>query len=111
MFDSGHPLVQIGYTLLASVAGAVTALSFRPWEGMSGRAIGMSLFVGASFSIFVTPWIVRGAFGTSDIDPRLAGGIYYLMATGSNILIPLVIKRFSGLIGNGDINGAGQEEK
>ena len=97
--NSEGPLAQLVWTILASFAGALTALSFRPFAEMKAVEIGLSLFVGASFAIFVGPWAVRLIFGSAPMDMRVVGGIFYLMASGSNILIPLLVRRLGGLIG------------
>lgn len=81
------------YPLIASLAGAVTALSFRPFKTMSSVEITLALFVGASFAMFVAPWVTKAVFGEGPIDVRLQGAIFYMMASGSNVLVPVVIKR------------------
>ncbi len=80
------------WPLLASVAGAITALSFRPWRGLSRGEVLMALFVGASFAFFVSPLVLELVFGKGPIEPRKLGAIYYVMATGSNALIPAAVK-------------------
>lgn len=74
-------------------------MSFRPFAEMRAGEIILSLFVGASFAIFVGPWVVRMVFGAAPMDIRILGGIFYLMASGSNVLIPLLVRRLSGLVG------------
>lgn len=87
------------YTILASLAGALTALSFRPFTSMTRVEIALALFVGASFAIFVGPWFAQWVFGTGPIDTRVMGALFYILATGSNVLIPLTVRRVSALIG------------
>jgi hypothetical protein len=94
-----NPLMRWLWPLLASLAGAVTALSFRPFKKMSGIEIAMALFVGASFAWFVSPWVNHMIFGNGPTDIRVLGGVFYLMASGSNILIPFAIKWFSKVFG------------
>lgn len=94
-----NPLLAWLWPLLASLAGAVTALSFRPYAKMSPVDILMALFVGTTFAWFVSPWVAHTAFGYEPPGIRVVGGLYYLMASGSNILIPVAIrglKRFFG---------------
>lgn len=91
--------------LLGSVAGAITALSFQSWKDMTRGQILMSLFVAASFSFFVAP-----LFFSSVRDTRAAGGIFYLMATGSNVLIPRAVKWLSSAF-NGGSEPQGPEAK
>ena len=93
------PLVRLLYSVLASIAGAITALSFRPFKTMSRTEITLALFVGATFAMFVGPWVAFAMFGNGPVDIRLLGGLFYLMASGSNILIPLAVRKLSGLFG------------
>lgn len=97
--NSDSPGAQFAWTVLAAVAGAVTALSSRPLESMTRWQIGLSFFVSASFAIFVGPLLVRLIFGVEPPDIRLTGAVYYLLATGSNVLVPLAVRRLSGFIG------------
>lgn len=87
------------YAVLASFAGALTALSFRPFKRMSGGEITLALFVGASFALFVGPLAAQWIFGKGPVDIRLFGAVLYVMASGSNILIPWVIKRIQVMLG------------
>lgn len=92
--------------LIGSVAGAITALSFQSWKNMTRTEISLSLFVAASFAFFVSPLIFRNIH-----DVQVAGGIFYLMATGSNVLIPKAVRWISGAFGNGaDITKEGGSE-
>lgn len=103
MSDFSHPLTRILWAFLASIAGAITALSFRPFKDMKRGEVTLALFVGASFAMFVGPYAVWLTFGTGPVDTRVLGGLFYLMASGSNILIPLAIKKLSQFFGsNGD---------
>lgn len=95
---SESPFSQFVWTVLAAIAGAITALSSRPLDSMTRLQICMSFFVSASFAIFCGPLLVRFMFG-DNADLRIAGAIYYLLATGSNVLVPLAVKRLSGFIG------------
>lgn len=83
------------WSLLSSVAGAITSLSFQAWKNMSFAEIMMSLFVAASFAFFVGPVVLK-----SVDDLRMSGGLLYLMATGSNVLIPRAVKWLSKVFGD-----------
>lgn len=83
--------MKIMYPIFASVAGAITALSFRPFKDLTPLQIGMSIFVGWSFAYFLGPFVVHTILGTNN-DVRMQGGIYYLLASGSNALIPIAVK-------------------
>jgi hypothetical protein len=90
------PVWKFLYPLLAALAGSLTALSFRGWDGLTRTQITLTIFVGASFAYFVSPLLFSKV-----TDIREAGGILYLLASGSNALIPLAIKRLGTLVGNG----------
>jgi hypothetical protein len=96
MTDADGPVARIVWPILASVAGAITALSFRPWKDMGPAEIGLALFVGASFAYFVGPWVVQMM---KPDDPRMQGAIYYVLASGSNAMIPLAVKKLSIFFG------------
>lgn len=89
-------MLRWAYAVCASLAGAVTALSFRPLRTLTRAEITMAVFVGATFAIFVGPFVVRSLLGAT-ADPKLEAGIYYLMASGSNALIPLAVKKLGQL--------------
>ena len=97
MTDS--PWLRLLWPLLASLAGAITALSFRPYRNMSALEVTMSLVVGTSFATFVGPLAAVWIFGTGPVDIRLLGATFYLMASGSNVLIPLAIRKLSQMFG------------
>lgn len=93
------PFMRLVWPLLASIAGAITALSFRPFQSMTRGEIVMALAVGTFFAVFLGPWVAAQLFGTGPIDIRILGGVFYLLASGSNILIPLAVKWLGGLLG------------
>lgn len=95
------------WILLASFAGALTALSFRPFKDMNKHEIAIALVVGASFAIFVGPWVATLVFGNGPVDIRILGGLYYLLATGSNTLIPIAVRWLGRVFGtNGESSEA-----
>lgn len=100
MLETDGPLMKWLWPLLASMAGAVTALSFRPYKRMAPVDIGMALFVGTTFAWFVSPWVNHVIFGEEPPDIRILGGVFYLLASGSNILIPFAIRRLRKLFGS-----------
>lgn len=94
-----HPFTRALYLALAALAGSITALSFRPFQSMSKVEISIALFVGASFSIFVGPYIIYLWFGSGEVDYRIAGAMLYIAATGSNVLIPIAVKKLTEFFG------------
>lgn len=94
-----NPIFRWMWMVLASFAGAVTALSLRPYKNMQPLDIVIALIVGTTFALFVSPWVAHAAFGYEPPGIRVVGALYYIMASGSNILIPVAIrwaKKFFG---------------
>lgn len=94
--------LRVAWPLVASLSGAITALSFQPYRNMSPVQVFMSLIVGTSFAYFVGPLAAHFIFRDGPIDTRLYGSVLYLMATGSNVLIPLLVKWLARFFGTGD---------
>ncbi|WP_069338320.1 hypothetical protein [Sphingobium yanoikuyae] len=94
-----EPFSSVAYTIMAALAGAVTALAFRPWKKMTGLEIALTLFVGFSFAIFVSPWVAHSIMQVPANEPRAASFITYVMGAGSNILLPRIIQFFERLLG------------
>lgn len=92
----GHRFV---YTIFAAVAGAVTALSMLEWKRMTWQEITLTVFVGATFSLFAVPWLAADVAGVKIDNLRVICGVTYMGATGANILIPVAIRRLRGLLG------------
>lgn len=96
-FDSA--LNRLLYTLLGAFAGAITALAFMKWKEMSKIEIALTVFVGFSFAVFVTPWLAQMVFGVADTDIRVMAGLTYVSASASNTLLPKLIRKVSKLTG------------
>ncbi len=97
MNDTDH--ARYFYVGMASVAGAITALSMLPWKRMSWSEILLTIFVGTTFSVFAVPWMAADLAGMNIDNLRVICGITYMGATGANILIPVAIRRLRGLLG------------
>lgn len=95
------PLARFLWPLLASLAGGIASVGLRPFEGLSPGKIFMAVFVGFSFSYFVGPWAIRLMFSSGEaIDIKVLGGVYWTMATGSNYLIALFIRKIGAVMGD-----------
>ena len=104
MDEQGY--IAKAYIAMAAIAGAITALAFRPWQKMTKGEIFLTLFVGFSFALFVTPWIAESVFGIAYNNLRVIAAITYVFASGSNILLPVIIRSFSRALGHeGKDNG------
>ena len=84
------------YPLLASLAGALAALSIQPDRNMTWRQTSLFLVSGTGFGFFVFPLIFQ-----SVSNPQIAGGICFLMSATWYTLLPLLAKKvFAPLIGD-----------
>lgn len=87
---SPHTITVWG--VLASLAGAATAVSFMPWSKMRWAEIAMTLFVGSAFATFGVPYAVEKLTGIK-LDNMQAVGFYmYIGATGVNVFLPIIIR-------------------
>jgi len=95
-----NPLFKVVYPAMAAFAGSVTALAFMRWKEMTRVEICLAVFVGFSFAMFVTPWIAHLIFGVSEADARTTTGLTYVMATGSNTILPTLVRRLNRILGS-----------
>lgn len=86
------------YMAMAAVAGAITSLSGLAWRTMTWGEIFLTLFAGASFAIYVTPWLAHIALGANS-DQKTIAGLTYVAASGSNFLLPVMIRYLKRLLG------------
>jgi hypothetical protein len=87
---------QFVWLCLAALAGALTALSFKQFQPLTVRERVMLVFVGFVFAIFVGPLIVGWVLPNEQANSKIVGALYYLIAAGSNWLLPAVIERLAG---------------
>lgn len=84
---------------LASIAGAVTAMSFQQYKDLTWRERSMLVFVGIVFAVFVGPLIVGWLFGAEKPDSKIVGASYYIIAMSANVIIPKLLKAVEALAG------------
>lgn len=92
--DSNDPVTRYAFLTIAAFAGAVTALYAQAWQKMSGPEIGLSLFAGVTFSLFVIPLIGEYYWKVPVDDLRLACGLTYLGALLAHVAIPILLGKF-----------------
>lgn len=102
--DDHGLLFRFGYVLMAAAAGAITALAFTRWKEMTRSEIALTLVIGFSFAIFVTPWLASSVFGIEDSNIRAIAALTYIFGSGSNILLPVIIRWVGRFFGNGERN-------
>lgn len=100
--DDNSQYLRIGYVALAAIAGAITALGFQKFKTMTRTEIAITLAGGFSFAIFVTPWIAHSWFGVMETDTRAIAALTYVFGSGSNILLPTLIRAVKRLLNTGD---------
>lgn len=102
MIDEHAVWLRYSYVALAALAGAITALAFKSWREMSRTEISLTLVAGFSFAIFVTPWLAESVFGVHPTNVRAIAALTYIFGSGSNILLPLIIRWVGRVFGNGE---------
>jgi hypothetical protein len=85
------------WLLMAAMAGALTALSFKQFQPLTTRERIMLVFVGFVFAIFVGPLIVGWILPDERASSRIVGALYYIIAAGSNWLLPWAIEKATGI--------------
>ncbi len=89
----GEDIKQFLWITLASLAGAITALSLRPFDEMSLQRRFMVVFVGFVFAIFVGPLIVDWGMPSEPANSRSIGGLYFLIAAAAYTVLPAIVNR------------------
>ena len=92
MDDEPHTYFRFGYVAMAALAGAITALAFTRWKTLTRTEITLTLMAGFSFAVFVTPWVAQAFFGIPDSNVRAIAALTYIFGSGSNILLPMLIR-------------------
>lgn len=92
---------RMGYVAMAAAAGAITALAFTRWKQLTPIEIALTLIAGFSFAVFVTPWVAHTLFGIEADDIRAIAALTYIFGSGSNILLPLLIRWVARSFGSG----------
>lgn len=100
--DEHSTILRFGYVALAAVSGALTALGFVKWKDMSRSELWLTLVGGFSFAIFVTPWIAHEWFSVAESNTRALAALTYVFGSGSNILLPTIIRAIKRLLGTGE---------
>lgn len=100
--DDQSQFFRFGYVALAALSGAFTALGFLKWKELSNTEIALTLVGGFSFAIFVTPWIAHEWLGVAETNTRAIAALTYVFGSGSNILLPSIIRSVKRFLGTGD---------
>lgn len=102
MNDASHPLIVWLWMLLATLGGAATSISFRPYKEMTWKEIALAFVVSSTFSLFVgslvAELVARYLFGPGPINLRVFGAVMWFMAAAAHFLIPVAITRARNVI-------------
>lgn len=97
MNDNGSPLVVWLWMILATLGGAASSISFRPYKDMTWRDILLAFTVSATFSLFVgslvAEFVARWLYGPGPVNLRVFGAVMWFMAAAAHFLIPVGISR------------------
>lgn len=100
--DSHNPLVW-AWLVLASLAGAVTSIAFRPYKDMTWRDILLAFVVSSTFAIFVgsaiAEWVAVKLLGGGQINLRVYGAVMWFMAAAAYFIIPVLFARAKRWVG------------
>jgi hypothetical protein len=98
--DDHGQFFRFGYIALAAISGAFTALGFVKWQEMSRAEMWLTIAGGFSFAIFVTPWVAHELLGVAETNHRAIAALTYVFGSGSNILLPTIIRSIRRLLGS-----------
>ena len=103
--DTGGGIFWL-WASLATLSGAISSISLRPYKEMSKAQIAMAFTVSSTFAMFVgsfvAEWVARRFFGPGPINLRAFGAVMWFMAAASHFLLPVMIsraKRFADAFG------------
>lgn len=99
MIGGESPVTNWIWTVLATIGGSISALSFQPYKRMTRAEIGLSLVVSFTFALFFGPLVGYWIFGTGSVNWRLMGAVMWGMAAGAHYLIPLGIRKLGLMSG------------
>lgn len=95
-------MVRYIYIPLAALTGAVSSLGARKWQTMGTAQIALSLVMGTSSAIFLTPWIAHQFLGIDEKDARAAVGLTFLVGFSAFLLLPRLTDWLMKFFGTGD---------
>jgi len=90
------------YIPLAALMGAVSSLGARKWRQMNRMQIMLTLVMGTTSAIFLTPWVAHKFFDVREDDARAIVALTYLMGFGAFIFLPKLTEWAGKIFGAGD---------
>lgn len=95
-------LVRYVYIPLAALMGAVSSLGARKWRQMNRAQIIMTLIMGTTSAIFLTPWVAHKFFDVREDDARAIVALTYLFGFGAFIFLPKLTEWMGKVFGAGE---------
>lgn len=95
-------LVRWIYIPLAALMGAVSSLGARKWRHMNRTQVVLTLIMGTTSAIFVTPWAAHQFFGVKEDDARAIVALTYLFGFGAFIFLPKLTEWMIKFFGPGE---------
>lgn len=97
-----NPIVWL-WIILASLAGSVTSIAFRPYKEMSWKDIVLAFIVSSTFAIFVgsaiAEYVAVKLFGKGPINLKAYGAVMWFMAAAAYFIIPVLFARAKRWVG------------
>lgn len=100
--DHDEWMVRYVYIPLSAFMGAVSSLGARKWRSMSRLQIALTVIMGTSSAIFLTPWAAHRFFGVQEDDARGVVALTYLFGFGAFIILPRLTEWMLKILGTGD---------
>lgn len=107
--DNNNSALMWLWMTLATLGGAITSISLRPYKEMTRPEIILAFFVSSTFAMFVgsvaAEVVARWAakyLGGAPVNLRVYGAVMWFMAASAHFLLPVAIgraKRFISAFG------------
>lgn len=95
-------LVRYVYIPLAALMGAVSSLGARKWRQMNRWQVILTVTMGTSSAIFLTPWAAHQFFDVREDDARAIVALTYLFGFGAFIILPRLTEWMTKVLGAGE---------
>lgn len=90
-----------GFNIIAAMAGGIAAFAVIPWKTMGIADMGLTLFLGVTFGLFIGPGIASIAFGSSFAQSMGTAGVIWLTSAMGHAIVPRLITMAKKRIGGG----------
>lgn len=104
MTDGNNSLLWWAWVGLATIGGAITSISFRPYKEMGKWEIAIAFVVAVSFSVASGPLVAEvishWLYGQAPISLHVYGFTMWIMGAASQVVIPVLFARARRLAAN-----------